>query len=436
MLDQLQLLELERADKDEGRIAAVASDAVPFASLDAIQQALDDTEALVWFSIAPWKDLYDDFGGGAWAIVVSRHGRAIHRVDVGADLDTQVAALVGLLRDRDGAPGVWTPAARQLGTLLLGAAVAGLPAGVARLVIVSDGPLHRVPFEALSVDATASPLGDLFDVSVVPSATLWLRLRQSRNSRVSGRALVLADPELSRGSPDGNGRLDPLPWAREEAKAIGRLLDLGVDDVLEGSAASERALKRRALAHVGVLHLATHARADTAFPERSTVYLTPGDEGEDGWLQPREIADLDLAGRLVVLSACESADGALLSGEGALSLARAFFASGASAVVATRWPLRDDDAAFVMERFYRALRDGEEVAAALGHARRDAVSAGLPAAAWAGVALLGDGAHRPFDARRPSGRRPLIAGVAIAVGLAAVVGWLGLRRRHSNAGLS
>jgi hypothetical protein len=106
--------------------------------------------------------------------------------------------------------------------------------------------------------------------------------------------------------------------------------------------------------------------------------------------------------------------------------------------VATRWPLRDDDAAFMMERFYRALRDGEEVAAALRHARRDAVNAGLPAAAWAGVAVLGDGAHRPFDGRpRTSLHSGLIIGMAIAIGLAGVVGMLGLRRRgraHSTAG--
>jgi CHAT domain-containing protein len=193
-------------------------------------------------------------------------------------------------------------------------------------------------------------------------------------------------------------RLPRLPWARREAAAIARTLRLDAGDVHEGGAASERLLKQTPLDRFAVLHLAAHARADEAFPDRSAVFLAPGDAAEDGWLQPAEIAALDLRGRLVVLSACDSATGFVLSGEGPLSLARAFFAAGADAVVATRWPLRDDDAAFVMDRFYRALRSGADAAAALHHARQDAIDRGLPAAAWAGLALLGDGRRPPIVA--------------------------------------
>ena len=429
LLDQLRLLDLERVELDEGRIAAVDPAAVQFASLDSVQKTLDDGEALLWFSIAPWKDLYEDFGGGAWVIAVTRKAATMHRVAAAVDLDSQVAALIGLLRDRDVDPNLWTGAARQLGRTLLGGALAGLPREIDRLVIVSDGVLHRMPFEVLTVDEGSAPLGERFEIGVVPSATLWLRLRQSRSSPVGGKAMVLADPELQRGSPDGDLRLRPLPWARQEAKAIGRLLDLDASDVLEGPAASERALKHLSFAPFGVLHLAAHARADTAFPERSAVFLAPGDESEDGWLQPREIVQLKLGGRLVVLSACESADGSLLSGEGPLSLARAFFAAGAGGVVATRWPLRDDDAAFLMERFYAALGDGDHAGAALRRARRDAVAAGLPAGAWAGVTLLGDGLHWPFQPRQSTMRWPLIAGIAVALALAGIAGIRGFRLR-------
>ena len=97
-----------------------------------------------------------------------------------------------------------------------------------------------------------------------------------------------------------------------------------------------------------------------------------------------------------------------------MSLARAFFAAGARGVVATRWPLRDDDAAFMMERFYEGLSEGESVATALRHTRRAAIEAGLPAAAWAGVAALGDGAFRPF----PEGRSHTAGRMWITVTLA------------------
>jgi CHAT domain-containing protein len=424
LLDQLQLLELERAELDEGRVAAVAPSALPFVSLEDIQRALGETEALLWFSIAPWKDLYDDFGGGAWVVVVTRKARTVHRLSTAVELDTQVAALTGLLRDRSIAEHAWTGAARHLGRTLLGGAIASLPREIGQLVIVSDGVLHRVPFEALPFEGGSTRLGDRFEISIVPSATLWLRLRYARTPPGAGRALVLADPELSQPTGGGDLRLPPLPWARQEAQAISRLLGPGAAHVLMGGAATERWLKHAPLASFQVLHLAAHARADPAFPERSAVFLTPGDDGEDGWLQPREIARLPLGGRLVVLSACESADGSLLSGEGPLSLARAFFAAGAGGVIATRWPLRDDDAAFMMERLYRALRAGDHVGAALRRARADAIRAGLPPGAWAGVALLGDGFYRPFQRPPDSSRSwPLAVGSALTLAAAVFAWW-------------
>jgi CHAT domain-containing protein len=239
-------------------------------------------------------------------------------------------------------------------------------------------------------------MGERFEVSVVPSATVWLRLRASRGEPPPGRVLVVADPAISNGTPDGQLRLTPLPGARREARSIARLLGAGRHHVLENAAASERAVKNLLLTPFSVVHFAAHARADSAFPERSAIFLAPGDDHEDGWLQPEEIAGLGLDGRLVVLSACASADGSLFPGEGLMSLARAFFAGGATAVVASRWALEDDDAAFLMERWYETLRTGATASAALRQARREARVAGHPAEAWAGLVLLGDGQVRPL----------------------------------------
>jgi CHAT domain-containing protein len=247
-------------------------------------------------------------------------------------------------------------------------------------------------------------------------------------------ALVFADPDILRGSAAGELQLPPLPWARREARGIARTLQLDASHVREGADASEQFLKTAPLTRYSILHFAAHARADAAFPDRSAVFLTPGGTAEDGWLQPREIAALDLGGRLVVLSACESAGGSVLSGEGPLSLARAFFAAGAGAVLATRWPLRDDDAAFVMERFYRALGSGIGAAAALRQARRDAVDAGLPAAAWAGLALLGDGFRPPLTpiaGHRWFSTRSTIVGAGL-IGLAIAAAAIGLTRRRAK----
>jgi CHAT domain-containing protein len=290
-------------------------------------------------------------------------------------------------------------------------------------------PAARPGGEALSI-RSGSALGEHFDISEIPSATLWLRMRHGRSSAAGDDVLVLADPAVPAGSPDGLLGLSALPGARREADTIARILNLDPAAVRRGPEASERFLKHAALARVGVVHIAAHARADTTFPERSAVFLAPGDGGEDGWLQPSEIADLDFRGRLIVLSACDSAEGSLLSGEGPLSLARAFFAAGARDVVATRWPLRDDDAAFMMQRFYAALDEGQSVSTALRLARQDAMKAGLPAAAWAGLSTLGDGLHRPVMPRATSRANwPGRTAMLVTLLFAAV---FGLRRSSSH----
>lgn len=430
LLDRLQLLELEEREANRPQSPVAAHALSPFASLDAVQQALAPDEALLWFAMAPWEDVYGDFGGGAWVLSVSRRAVTVHRLAGTGDLDSQVAALVGLLRDRETPAASWESAAARLGGALLGDAVGALSPDVSRLIIVSHGDLHRLPFEALRPAPGRPRLGERFEVTLVPSATVWLHLRSLARSqdplpRANG-ALVFADPVVAPGSVGGDLQLAPLPWARKEARAISRTLLLDPRQVLEGSAASERALKDARLDRVAILHLAAHARADDAFPERSAVFLTPGSSQEDGWLQPREIAALDLRGRLVVLSACESADGLLLSGEGPLSLARAFFAGGARAVVATRWPLRDDDAAHLMGAFYEALGAGMGTASALRQARRQAIADGRPAAAWAGLVLLGDGA-KPVLAPTPPPTFPWLAvtiAITLALGIAGAVAWI------------
>ena len=433
LLAQLQLLEWERQDLASGRFPALTADTISFASLDAVQRALGDGEAMIWFSIAPWTDLYGEFGGGSWALVVTRGSVTAERLAATADIHAQAAALAGLARDRSTDVDSWSRSARHLRRILFEQAIARLPPAITRLAVIADGPVHRVPVEALPLD-DGTMLGERFDVSVAPSATVWLRLRSANTpQRSRGGLLVVADPDVAGGSPDGELQLTALPGARREARSIARLVGVGPKQLVEGASATERFVKDTPLGPFAIVHFAAHARADSAAPERSAVFLAAGDSREDGWLQPAEIAALDFTGSLVVLSACDSAEGALLSGEGPLSLARAFFAGGAGAVVATRWPLRDDDAVFVMERFYRALRSGQRADGALAVARREARESGLPPAAWAGITLLGDGQLSPL---MPQGgllplnvdrRQASIAMAAAAIGFGCMV-WRWRRR--------
>jgi CHAT domain-containing protein len=302
---------------------------------------------------------------------------------------------------------VATAAAVRLYDALLSEAVAALPPGVTRLVIVPDGVLHQLPFEALRSARDVPPLGTRYAVVLAPSATLWLHWRTHPSPAPFGRLLTLADPVVvgSEGNAESRAatlsrgvRLGRLPHAREESMAIAR--HVGSADVLIGARATERAVKSTDLKRYDVVHVAAHAVADDAHPERSAVILAPGNVTEDGLLQAREIAALDLEGRIVVLSACQTASGAILSGEGVLSLARAFFEAGAHAVIGTRWPLRDEDGAVVFDMFYRHLAKGASLSEALRSSRTEARTAGRPASAWAGLVLIGNGDLRPLATRR------------------------------------
>ena len=288
-----------------------------------------------------------------------------------------------------------------------------------------DGPLHRLPFDALRPRPDAPVLAARYEIEIAPSATLWLQWRRNAPRPGTHRALAFADPELEasgeRQATERNAalqhglRLGRLPYARRESRSLER--HLGAVDALVGSRASERELKGRALRDYDILHFAAHAIADESHPERSAVLLSPGGDNEDGLLQAREIEGLDLDGRIVVLSACETASGAILSGEGVLSLARSFFAAGARAVIGTSWPIRDEDAAVLFDAFYSKLGGGASLSESLAHAKISAMQAGLPAQTWASLVLLGDGAFRPFPEGRRETPRTLTA-VAAAAGLA------------------
>lgn len=137
-----------------------------------------------------------------------------------------------------------------------------------------------------------------------------------------------------------------------------------------------------------------------------------------------DIPRFDWNGKTVVLSACDTSVGAFRSGEGVLSLARGFFAGGASTVVATLSQVRDDDQQAFFRAFYRELRHGVSVGEAMTEAKRSLIQIGLPIASWANVIVLGDATVRPRarDASPP----PMTA--VLILSAAAVVTMLGVRR--------
>ena len=442
---ELERLEIEEADlrNQLARTAPVlgAVRRPDFATLARVRQALGSDEALLSFQAAPWENQRGDFGGGSWLLAVSRAGVRVYRLPGRAELRSAVQLLSGTFDQRTGADAA--PAA-GLFRQLLEQPLRELPRGIRRLILVPDGALHQLPFAALRASAQAPPLVSRFELAAVPSATLWLSWTAHRPPTAPIPALALADPPLPGASPPpaaakergavfASGiRLGPLPYARWESRAVVRNLD-GGSVGRSGEDASEAFLKTAPLRRFAILHFATHAVTDEAHPDRSGVLLAPGAANEDGLLQIREIVDLNLDGRIVVLSACSSNTGVLLRGEGVMSLARAFFQAGAHTVVASLWRLRDDEAADFFDRFYRHLGLGASIAAALRSAQRELIEESAPTAAWAGLVVLGDGDVVPLPGGRKGWVIPLwvwgLAAAALLLGAGVIQRFFARRRQ-------
>jgi CHAT domain-containing protein len=273
-----------------------------------------------------------------------------------------------------------------------------LPAGAApagaRLLIVPDGALHHLPFETLvppGAGAAPSRLVEVCEIAYAPSASTLGALR--RLPPVAARDLLALGDPAAPPAALGPWDLAPLPYAREEVERIGALFRPGDRRLLVGGEASEGALKTAAGRAGGMLHLAAHGWIDEEAPARSAILLASS-PGEDGLLQMNEIYALRLPVRLAVLSACRSALGPLVRGEGMVGLTQAFLFAGTRAVVVSLWNVNDRAASGLMEHFYRELASGAPPRAALRLAKlrllRSERETDRHPSIWAPFVLIGD----------------------------------------------
>ena len=412
--------------------------------LISLQRALEPGEALLSFQLGLHEDVRGAFAGGAWVVLVTAKTTSAFPLADRNRIAEMVPAFLGLLNGAgDSVPAdVHRNASRAMYRALFEDAIAELPEDTSRLIVIPDGDLHQLPIGAVSATADGSAaLLDRFELVLAPSASAWLHWRRSAAGPRSAAGFVFANPTPYQGhgvsiaarhsaSVIEATKLGALPFAAREGRRVRDHLDSG-SRLLTGDSASEAALKTAELGDYGVLHFAAHAVLDGENPERSAVLLSPGDRAEDGLLQSREISALPLAGQIVVLSACRSANGAQLRGEGMLGLARSFFAAGAGAVVGSYWPVRDAQADAFFRLFYASLSRGETASGALRAAQRELRSRGYPAEIWAGFTVLGDATRLPALQRRSAAQKSQAALAICALAMALGIAWL-VRRGRRN----
>jgi CHAT domain-containing protein/tetratricopeptide (TPR) repeat protein len=294
----------------------------------------------------------------------------------------------------------------ELSRLLLGPVAFLLPGK--RLLVVGDGILQRLPFAALPEPGGREPLVAGHEIVALPSVSVLGEIRRE----VAGRAPA---PKIlwALAAPDFGGRFAPLPYSGEEAGKILALAPASGRSEVLGREASRAAVLSGALRDYRFLHFATHGSfADSGGGRLVLAQVdSRGRTEPNGFLHLADIYELNLRADLVVLSACQSALGREVRGEGMMGMTRGFFYAGAERVLVSLWNVNDRVTVELMRRFYHGiLVEGRSPAAAL-RAAQDAIRRQERWRApyyWAGFTLQGEwrGEERHADAGRARWKPP------------------------------
>jgi len=297
--------------------------------------------------------------------------------------------------------------ASKLYELLLKPAQAQLK-GKTNLIIVPDDKLWDLPFQALLASANRFLIEDAA-IAYAPSLTVLREMTKRRTNQnahaASATLLALGNPLLRKETIERatlarrDEKLDPLPEAEQEVKALGQLYGSARSKVYVGAEAREDRAKAEA-GQVRVLHFATHGTLNNASPMYSHLVLAPGDMNEDGLLEAWELMQMDLKADLAVLSACETARGRFGAGEGMIGLTWAMFVAGVRSTVVSQWKVESAGTRDLMVNFHRALIS-QPVAGKAKPTKTEALRLAAlrlmknPQTShpfyWAGFVLVGDG---------------------------------------------
>lgn len=180
----------------------------------------------------------------------------------------------------------------------------------------------------------------------------------------------------------GYGRWADLFGSKLEVQKLSRIAGRE-GDVRIGSSVSEEELRRMStsgrLAEYRRIHFATHGIALPAAPKLSGLVLSQVGDGEgrssrDGYLTMQEIAELDLAADVAVLSACRTGLGRIIAGEGVVSLSHAFLRAGANATLVSQWRVLDWSTQQFMASVYREIGPDVAFADAVVRVKREFIS--------------------------------------------------------------
>lgn len=307
------------------------------ASLKSLQQSMrDERYEMLQYLVT------DDDGVYVWHITAG--AITVRNVFLPRDhLVDKVASLQKSLADRN-APFDETTA-QQLFLYLIAPLLPMIKSD--RLVVIPHDELHYVPFQVFKDPSDGRYLGERFQITYAPSATVLLGLARPAGL-AGGRLLAIADPSITAAGP--------------EVQAIAKLFP-GRATVVVDELAGEADVKTL-VRDVDVVHFSVHGKFDAAEPMLSYLQFARG-ANDDGRLTAAEMFGLPLErSRLVVLSACETGRAQATKTNEILGMVRALIYAGAGTLVLSYWEVDSAATALWMQAFYEAALTQPPAAAA------------------------------------------------------------------------
>ncbi len=340
------------------------------------------------------------FMGEGHIYVFNRKGDEVRfdRIDYSAEINDALRTLDESFRE----PGNEGLEARS--AVIYDALVAPYISEGDRLVLVLDGALHGIPFEALRNES-----GFLVETNNVLRINSLLQDYGAIEPQKT-RALAFA-PFANRSSSQWESISGSLDEVRKVKEFYGGEVHIDV------TAGKQQFLEQAP--NFPIVHLATHSRVDRNNPLRSVIYFAAAenDQPSDYQLEINELYGLALNSELVTLSSCETGIGKEIKGKGIQSLSNAFSYAGVSATVMSLWKVPDKETSQIMVSFYKHLADGVEKDVALRNAKLDYLKTTTDPALrhpyyWAGFVISGD--TSPMQASTPI-VRDVVLGVLILI---------------------
>ena len=388
----------------------------PLALADVQQKVLDDNTVLLEYALG---------ADNSYLFAVTKSGVSLYKLPRLADVDKLATDFRGQLippKLQRRIVGIDVAADQQRGLGIVQGPAEDLPPFVAastalykavvepavsvigdkRLLVVADGALNYIPFEALLKNGDGADYASLNylvktnEIVYSPSASVVAAIRQNSSGAAGKSMLLVADPVFSADDPRVKG--SAAATASGETRGLGLGLEAAVSDVAANSDAasasavglhlarlsgtrteadeiakiakgggaqadlwtdlnaSEDNIKSRDVSSYRYLHVATHGLLDADRPQFTGVVLSlVGNKTNDGFLRTDEIFNLKLGSPLVMLSACETGLGKEKRGEGVIGLTRAFMYAGAPTVGVSLWSVADKSTADLMTDFYKRL---------------------------------------------------------------------------------